>query len=146
MYNQEMIKLGTQRSVIRELFEFGNERAKVVGRENILDFSMGNPNVPAPAQVQVAPQDAIPVHARETLTYIRQHGYAPPSYVGGRVFGNYEGLLPRYDTRRKRIEYREWDVRPKAEGRSRGAERLVTGSDGRAWYSADHYRTFIEAK
>jgi guanyl-specific ribonuclease Sa len=97
-------------------------------------------------QVQTTPQDPIPVHARETLAYVRQHGFAPPGYVGGRVFGNYEGLLPRYNARRKRIEYREWDVRLKAEGRSRGAERLVTGSDGRAWYSADHYRTFIEVK
>lgn len=102
--------------------------------------------VTPPAQVQVAPQDPIPVHARETLSYIRQHGYAPPGYVGGRIFGNYEGQLPRYDARRKRIEYREWDVRARAEGRNRGAERLVTGSDGRAWYTADHYRTFLEAK
>lgn len=54
MYNKDMVKLGTQRSVIRELFEWGNERAKAVGRENILDFSMGNPNVPAPAAVQDA--------------------------------------------------------------------------------------------
>ena len=101
---------------------------------------------PLPAQAQVAPQDPIPGHARETLAYIRQHGFAPPGYVGGRVFGNYEGLLPRYNARRKRIEYREWDVRPKAEGRNRGAERLVTGNDGRAWYSADHYRSFLEVK
>ncbi len=108
------------------------------------------PGVPQPgptqAQVEAAPQDPIPAHARETLAYIRQHGFAPPGYVGGRVFGNYEGLLPRYNTRRKRIEYREWDVRPVAEGRNRGAERLVTGSDGRAWYSADHYRNFLEVK
>jgi len=107
----------------------------------------GAPTPPkAQAQAQATPQDPIPAHARETLAYIRQHGYAPPGYVGGRVFGNYEGLLPRYDTRRKRIEYREWDVRPKAEGRNRGAERLVTGSDGRAWYSADHYRSFLDVK
>lgn len=101
---------------------------------------------PAQAQVQAAPQDPLPAYARETLTYIRAHGYAPPGYVGGRIFGNYEGLLPRYDARRKRIEYREWDVRPRAEGRTRGAERLVTGSDGRVWYTADHYRTFREVK
>ena len=103
------------------------------------------PSSPA-AQVQPAAQDPIAPHVRETLAYVRKHGFAPPGFVGGRVFGNYEGLLPRYNARRKRIEYREWDVRPKAEGRSRGAERLVTGSDGRAWYSADHYRTFIEIK
>jgi guanyl-specific ribonuclease Sa len=104
--------------------------------------------LPPPAQAQVqASQDPVPAHARTTLAYIRQHGYAPPGYVGGRVFGNYEGLLPRFtEGHRKRIEYREWDVRPRAEGRNRGAERLVTGGDGRAWYSADHYRTFIEVK
>ena len=99
--------------------------------------------VQAPAVVQV---DAIPAHVRQTLAYVRQHGYAPPGYVGGRVYGNYEGQLPRYNARRKRIEYRVWDVRPRAEGRNRGAERLVTGIDGRAWYTADHYKTFLEVK
>ncbi len=103
------------------------------------------PNPPR-TEVQAAPQNPIPSYVRETLAYVRQHGYAPPAYVGGRVFGNYEGQLPRYNTRRKRIEYREWDVRPKAEGRTRGAERLITGNDGRAWYSPDHYRTFLEVK
>ncbi len=103
---------------------------------------------PAPpvAQVQAAAQDPVPAHVRETLAYVRRHGDAPPGYVGGRVFGNYEGLLPRYNAKRKRIEYREWDVRPRAEGRNRGTERLVTGNDGRAWYTADHYRTFLEVK
>ncbi|WP_306590740.1 ribonuclease domain-containing protein [Geothrix sp. 21YS21S-4] len=106
------------------------------------------PAVPAPPaqQVQVAPQDPIPAPAREALAYIRQHGYAPPGFVGGRVFGNYEGALPRYDARRKRIDYREWDIHPRAEGRARGAERLITGSDGRVWFTADHYRTFVEVK
>lgn len=112
----------------------------------LLPMACGPEPAPPPTQVQIAPQDPLPVHARETLAYIRQHGYAPPGFVGGRVFGNYEGQLPRYDARRKRIEYREWDVRARAEGRNRGAERLVTGSDGRAWYTADHYRTFVEAR
>ena len=62
------------------------------------------PGVPAPPPAQATPQDPIPAQARETLAYIRQHGYAPPGYVGGRVFGNYEGLLPRYDARRRRLE------------------------------------------
>jgi guanyl-specific ribonuclease Sa len=98
------------------------------------------------AQVQAQSQDPVPNYVRETLAYIRQHAFAPPGYVGGRIYGNYDGQLPRYNARRKRIEYREWDVRPKAEGHNRGAERLVTGSDGRVWYSADHYRTFVEVK
>ncbi len=112
----------------------------------LLPAGCGPQAQPLPVQVQAAVQDPIPVHARETLAYVRQHGYAPPGYVGGRVFGNYEGQLPRYNAKRKRIEYREWDVRLRAEGRNRGAERLVTGNDGRAWYTADHYRTFLEVK
>lgn len=51
MVNESMHALGAKRSVIRELFEYGNARAKEVGRENIFDFSLGNPSIPAPAQV-----------------------------------------------------------------------------------------------
>ena len=48
MVNESMLKLGTARSVIRELFEFGKTRAAEVGPENVFDFSIGNPSVPAP--------------------------------------------------------------------------------------------------
>lgn len=48
MLNERMVALGTQRSVIRELFEFGKLRAAEVGAENVFDFSIGNPSVPAP--------------------------------------------------------------------------------------------------
>ena len=51
MLNEKMIALGTERSVIRELFEYGNQRAAIVGRENVFDFSLGNPSVPAPPSV-----------------------------------------------------------------------------------------------
>ena len=51
MLAQSMVELGKKRSTIREIFEYGNQRAKVVGRENIFDFSIGNPNVPTPAVV-----------------------------------------------------------------------------------------------
>jgi len=43
--------LGTARSAIRELFEYGKKRAAEVGAENVFDFSIGNPSVPAPAEV-----------------------------------------------------------------------------------------------
>ena len=52
MVNQSMAALGNNRSTIRELFEYGNQRAAVVGRENVFDFSLGNPNVPAPDAVR----------------------------------------------------------------------------------------------
>lgn len=51
MVNPKMLELGTARSVIRELFEYGRQRAAVVGAENVFDFSIGNPSVPAPASV-----------------------------------------------------------------------------------------------
>ena len=51
MVSERMLGLGTARSVIRELFEYGKQRAAVVGAENIYDFSLGNPSVPAPDAV-----------------------------------------------------------------------------------------------
>ena len=51
MVSERMLGLGTARSVIRELFEYGKQRAAVVGEENVFDFSLGNPSVPAPAAV-----------------------------------------------------------------------------------------------
>lgn len=59
MLAQSMVELGKKRSTIREIFEYGNQRAKIVGRENIFDFSLGNPNVPAPASVTTTLLDLI---------------------------------------------------------------------------------------
>ena len=52
MLNQTMRKLGEERSVIREIFEYGNLRKAQIGAENVFDFSLGNPSVPAPECVQ----------------------------------------------------------------------------------------------
>lgn len=46
-----MMMLGKKRSVIREIFEYAKKRSEEIGKENIFDFSIGNPNVPAPACV-----------------------------------------------------------------------------------------------
>ena len=48
MLSEKMLNLGKKRSVIREIFEYGKKRAGEIGAENIFDFSIGNPNVPAP--------------------------------------------------------------------------------------------------
>ncbi len=53
MVSKRMLGLGHP-PVIRELFEYGNQRAAVVGRENVYDFSLGNPSVPAPDAVNEA--------------------------------------------------------------------------------------------
>ena len=50
--NQRMYGLGSKRSVIREIFEFGRQRAQEVGAENVFDFSLGNPSVEPPRQVE----------------------------------------------------------------------------------------------
>jgi ribonuclease T1 len=88
-------------------------------------------------------QDGIPAYAHEVLHYIRQNGHAPDGYVGGREFQNREKKLPVKKVDGLRIRYSEWDVRPKVTGQSRGPERLVTSSDHHAWYTKDHYNTFL---
>jgi ribonuclease T1 len=77
---------------------------------------------------------------------IKQHNQAMDDYVGGRVFSNRENILPKRDDAGNKIEYQEWDVNPKIRGENRGAERLCTGSDGRSWYTDDHYKTFTQIK
>ena len=54
MYNEKCFQLGSNRSCIRELFEYGCRRAAEIGRENVYDYSLGNPSVPAPAGVNEA--------------------------------------------------------------------------------------------
>ena len=54
MVSEKMRELGTKKSTIREIFEYGRKRAQEVGEENICDFSLGNPNVPAPDFIKQA--------------------------------------------------------------------------------------------
>ncbi len=51
MVSQEMLALGKKSSVIREIFEYSNKRRGEIGAENVFDFSLGNPSIPAPAAV-----------------------------------------------------------------------------------------------
>ena len=52
MINEKMLGLGNKRSVIREIFEYGNKRRSEIGAENVYDFSLGNPSIPAPEKVK----------------------------------------------------------------------------------------------
>ena len=58
-YNQKMFGLGSRRSIIREIFEYSKTRAAEIGAENVFDFSLGNPSVPAPAEVNEAIRDLL---------------------------------------------------------------------------------------
>lgn len=51
-------------------------------------------------------------------------------------------MLPRADAAGRPITYKEYDVHPYQPGVNRGPERLVVGSDGKAYYTNDHYTTF----
>jgi ribonuclease T1 len=88
----------------------------------------------------------VPAKVRKVLQYIEDNGEAPEGYVGGRKFKNLEQLLPKIGKNNTRINYREWDVNPKIEGKNRGKERLVTGDDDSAYFTNDHYQSFKKIK
>lgn len=59
MYSEQMYELGSKSSVIREIFEYGKKRAAEIGPENVFDFSIGNPSVPAPETVKKAIEELV---------------------------------------------------------------------------------------
>ena len=70
MVSKEMWALGANRSVIRDLFEYGLQQAKVVGPENVFDYSLGNPSIPSPPQVNEAVAEIL-----RDMDSIQVHGY-----------------------------------------------------------------------
>ena len=88
----------------------------------------------------------IPEKVYTVLEYVRKYDRAPEGFSGGRKFGNYEKRLPLKDSKAKPMKYLEWDVNPKIKGKNRGAERLITSETKQAWYTKDHYNTFVEVK
>lgn len=91
-------------------------------------------------------QRNIPEAAYQVLNFVLINGSSPEGYSGGKTFYNREKRLPREDLNGIKISYKEWDIYPKIPGKLRGPERLVTGDDGSAWYTADHYLTFVQIK
>ena len=69
-YNQKMFGLGSKRSIIREIFEYSKIRAAEIGVENVYDFSLGNPSVPAPAEVNEVIAELL-----KTESSVMLHGY-----------------------------------------------------------------------
>ena len=70
MFNEKAYQMGAVRSCIRELYEYGRVQAAQVGEENIFDFSLGNPSIPSPPEVNEA--------IRQLLTdtdSLKLHGY-----------------------------------------------------------------------
>lgn len=70
MFNEKMYALGSKRSTIREIFEYAKTRAEEIGAENVFDFSIGNPSVPAPKEVNEAIMNAV-----KEIPSVALHGY-----------------------------------------------------------------------
>ena len=51
MVNEKYYGYGTAPSIIRELFAYGLEQAKKIGKDKVYDYSLGNPSIPAPVKV-----------------------------------------------------------------------------------------------
>ena len=70
MYTESLVNLGKVRSEIREIFEYGNKRKAEIGADNVFDFSIGNPSVPAPKTVDDAIVDLV-----NNFDSVALHGY-----------------------------------------------------------------------
>lgn len=94
--------------------------------------------------LDVIPVAELPREAQQALTLIKKNGPFPYA-KDGRVFGNYEGVLPK----QKRGYYHEFTVKTPG-ARNRGARRIVAGGEpasfGEYYYSDDHYATFKRIK
>ena len=75
MTNPVMLQHGKTKSAIRELFEYGLRQAAIVGKENVYDYSLGNPSVPAPAEI------ADTIRELMDMEPLALHGYTPASGV-----------------------------------------------------------------
>lgn len=72
MLSQHYIDMTSQKSAIRELFDYGSRRAKEIGYENVFDYSLGNPSVPTPQAFTDALIDLI-----QNTDPVALHGYSP---------------------------------------------------------------------
>ncbi len=92
MINEKMYALGANRSCIRDLFEYGCQRAAIVGRENVFDYSLGNPSIPAPKEVNQAIVDVL-----NELDSLAVHGYTSATGDLGARTAIAEDLNERYN-------------------------------------------------
>ena len=114
-------------------------------------FDGGDEALAADTALSVAEEEAtaIPAEAESTLQAIDQGEWPPPGTKGGGGFAN-DGrgggeVLPQTSTDGSQITYREWDVNPAGSG-GRDGVRIVTGSDGSAYYTSNHYQTFTRMR
>lgn len=71
--NEKSVAYGAQKSSIREISAYAGERKAQIGAENVFDFSLGNPSIPAPDAVRASIEKSL------TLPATQLHGYTPAS-------------------------------------------------------------------
>ena len=68
MFDKKMLEIGYSQSTIRDLYTYGIARKKEIGEDNVFDFSIGNPSIPAPKIVNdtlikiLSEEDSIKIH------------------------------------------------------------------------------------
>ncbi|QWL28507.1 hypothetical protein E2R33_07790 [Rathayibacter toxicus] len=104
---------------------------------------------PAPSQYKY-PIGPIPERPTTLLERLDTTGEKFPNIRGGKAYQNkeMEGYmsLPTERSDGSPVSYKEYDLYPKIPGENRGLERLVTGDDGSAYYTSDHYHNFIQIR
>ncbi len=84
---------------------------------------------------------SIPKKVYQMIQHIKEkNGAPPPGYKGGKVYRNKP--IKNGQKLPDGVNYREYDVNPYSKGTDRGAERIVIGDNGSAWYTDNHYETF----
>ena len=92
MLNPSAYALGANRSCIRDLFEYGCQRAAVVGRENVYDYSLGNPSIPSPKEVDETVRrilddtDSLLIHGPRWCRSMTSWSPCPPAGLCRRKF------------------------------------------------------------
>ncbi|WP_280261778.1 ribonuclease domain-containing protein [Nocardia wallacei] len=126
----------------------GTDSGSAVAKSGTVSATAKAGNTSAAPVTSRAP--GVPDRAYQTLQEIDAGRWpdsaGSPGTKGGDQWMNREGTLAKTDASGKTITYKEWDVNPKKRGQTRDAERIVTGSDGSAYYTGDHYKTFTRMR
>lgn len=141
---KEIFKIGFkfQTGLIFLIFTSLFFSCKLKQKAEIQSFKLENKTQKALGDKSISKQKTIPKKVYEIRDFIKINGVAKEGYVGGRKFKNLENILPKTDESGQKIFYQEWDVNPKKKGRNRGKERLITSSNGKAYFTRDHYKSF----
>jgi ribonuclease T1 len=94
--------------------------------------------------VQACSENNIPRAAYMALLYYDLYKQAPPSFNGIKKFYGDRSPLPKQDQAGNPIAYIESDIYPVIPKINRGAQRIVVGENGTAYYTPNHYQSFVE--